>query len=519
MISDKSCCIQVLGGLMKNPLLLGQVDKYSFNITDFSGRLEKYIFMAIGNLFENGARTIEPIDVINTLETDASAYATFTSQNGVEYLQDAIEFSNLENFDYYYLKLKKLNLLKDLNKQGINTDEFYCEDLTNPKATEINRRFEELTNQDIIEAIKKKLLRLESAYAKSEEIVTENAADDIDDFIAEIGTTVKIGLPIQGEIYNQIIDGAQLGTLTIRSGCSGLGKTRQAVGDACLLAYPIRYNSQTEQWEYHGSCEKVLFIITEQQMSQIRNMILAYLTDLNESKFKYGTLTEREKKLVAQAGEIMKMYKDNFIIQRMPNPTIGLVKTMIREQCLINDIHYVFYDYIFIGPALLGEFRGFNLRNDELLLMFSTALKDLAVELNVCIMTSTQVSAAAEDSKHIRNESSLAGGRATINKADNGAIMARPSKDELDTLKAICEQYGTPNMVTDIFKVRSGEYTQVRIWSKVNLGTMKKQDLFITDERMDVIENFYCRPRFEVVNFEDEEILKIMGKVNELNGL
>ena len=102
-------------------------------------------------------------------------------------------------------------------------------------------------------------------------------------------------------------------------------------------------------------------------MSQIRNMILAYLTDLNESKFKYGTLTEREKKLVAQACEIMKMYKDNFIIQRMPNPTIGLVKTMIREQCLINDIHYVFYDYIFIGPALLGEFRGFNLRNDKLL--------------------------------------------------------------------------------------------------------------------------------------------------------
>ena len=64
-----------------------------------------------------------------------------------------------------------------------------------------------------------KLLRLESTYAKSEEVATENAADDIDEFIEEIGTTVKIGLPIQGEIYNQIIDGAQLGSLTIRSGC------------------------------------------------------------------------------------------------------------------------------------------------------------------------------------------------------------------------------------------------------------------------------------------------------------
>lgn len=877
MISDKSCTMQILGGLMKNPLLLGQVDKYLFTIDDFSGRLEKYIFMAIGNLFENGARTITPLDVANTLETDAAAHSILIGQNGIEYLQDALEFSNLENFDYYYTRLKKLNLLRDLNKQGIDTSEFYCEDLTDPSATAINRKFEELSVQDIVERLKKKLLKLESQYAKSEEVSTENAADGIDDFIDELGTTVKVGLPIQGDIYNQIIDGAQPGALTIRSGSSGLGKalpnstliptpqgmrrvdeiqpgdylfdafgkptkvlnvypqgekevwqvtfkdgrtakccedhlwsyctssqkpnakrnrrfytstlgelrkkelqsknqdfrilvpmayaaeypektfliepylmglflgdgsfrqhesnksfqfssqddelpniigritgwqvkrsslknytwyfadphhrsdqkkqniwvedvvaqypsllntssltkfiprdylygsiqqrwgllnglldtdgavdgkgrvsyftispqlrdgivelcqslglkasvaldahkdtnvcyiihitgrpedkkkmfrlsrkhaliekwynngarkeandfnpivaitdlgycedmtcfyveneehlfltesyspthnTRQAVGDACLLAYPIRYNSMTAQWEHIGNSEKVLFVITEQQMSQIRNMILAYLTDLNESKFKYGNLTEDERKLVAQAAEIMKTYKDNFIIQRIPNPTISLIKTMVREQCLMNDVHYIFYDYIFIGPALLNEFRGFNLRNDELLLLMATALKDLAVELDVSVFTSTQVNASADDNKNIRNEASLAGGRATINKADNGAIMARPSKDELEMLRPICEHYGTPNLVTDIFKVRSGEFSQVRIWSSVNLGTMKKQDLFLTDAQMNIVENFYNNTRYEVFNFEAEDEAAILKKVDELN--
>ena len=40
---------------------------------------------------------------------------------------------------------------------------------------------------------------------------------------------------------------------------------------------------------------------------------------------------------------------------------------LVRENCLTHQISHVFYDYIFIGPALLGEFRGFNLRNDKLL--------------------------------------------------------------------------------------------------------------------------------------------------------
>ena len=62
----------------------------------------------------------------------------------------------------------------------------------------------------------------------------------------------------------------------------------------------------------------------------------------------------------------------------------------------------------------------------------TTALKDLAVELNVGIFTSTQVNASADNNREIRNEASLAGGRATINKADNGIIMARPTNEELD---------------------------------------------------------------------------------------
>ena len=148
--------------------------------------------------------------------------------------------------------------------------------------------------------------------------------------------------------------------------------------------------------------------------------------------------------------------------------------------------------------------------------MFATALKDLARELQVSIFTSTQVNASADDNKNIRNESSLAGGRSTINKADNGAIMARPTKEEIEILEPLIKVYGEPNMVTDIFKVRSGEWTQVRIWSVINLGRMRKKDLFITDANLEPIINFTFRD-LDVKNWDDETVANIARKIKELN--
>lgn len=518
-MTNKGTIQQILGSLMKRPQFLSEVDKYSLSISDFSTKFEKYVFNAINGLWHNGAQKITALDIESYLEANDAAKKLFEQQNGLEYLQDIEEFSNIENFPYYYTKLKKLNLLRDLKKQNFPVSEFYQEDLTAADAMEINQRFEELTVSDIITAVKKRLLVLESNYAGTEEVQEWNIGDDIDDIVESFGVEGSVGLPIQGSIFNKIIDGAQRSCLTIRSGASGTGKTRNAVADACLLAFPLRFNSTTASWEQKGSNQKVLFIITEQTDIQIKKMILAYLTDINESKFKYGRFTDEERKRISQGKQIMKEFAGNFILVRIPNPTIDLVKTKVREKVLLHDIGYVFYDYIFIGPALLNEFRGFGVRNDEVLLMMATALKDLAVELDVCVFTSTQVNANVDNNTNIRNESSLAGGRSTINKADNGAIMARPTKEELEILEPIITTYGRPNLVTDIFKVRSGEWTQVRIWSIVDLGTMRRDDLFLTDSRLVVINDFYTGDEYNISDFENEELIEIKRKVDWLNGL
>lgn len=514
---DKKCIQQILGCLLKHPQYLSEIDKYNLTLADFPSRFERYIFGAIQGLYYNGAQKISAFDVENYLSSNDVSLKLFNDENGVEYLQDVEEYSNEENFPYYYKKLKKLNLLNDFKKQGFDISDFYIEDLLDPRSLEVNQVFEELEIQDIVLSMKKKLLKLETDYVKTDEVQSWRAADEIDEVVEGFGNPDEVGLPIQGHILNKVINGAERGALTIRSAPSGVGKTRHAVGDACLLAYPIRYNSNKCEWEQVGKSEKVLFIITEQHKSQILKMIIAYLTDINESKFKFGYFTDEERIRIEQAKKIMRQFADNFFIIRIPNPTIDLVKTMVRESCITNDIGYVFYDYIFIGPALLNEFRGFNIRNDEALLMFATALKDLAVELNVSVFTATQVNAKADENKDIRNESSLAGGRSTINKADNGAIMARPTTEELEVVQKL--HVIQPNIVTDIFKVRSGEWNQVRIWSHMDLGTMRKQDLFVTDSRLEPIQDFFDGYEVEAnsANWEDELVSNINKTIQQFN--
>ena len=97
------------------------------------------------------------------------------------------------------------------------------------------------------------------------------------------------------------------------------------------------------------------------------------------------------------------------------------------------------------------------------------------------------------------------------------SFFVRPTKEEIEILEPLITVYGEPYMVTDIFKVRGGEYSQLRIWSIVDLGRMKKQDLFITNSRFDVVEGFFERDEYQIQNWDDIQEQKFIERINELN--
>lgn len=514
-MAEKSTEQQIIGTLMHTPHLLLQTDKYQITQDGFTNRLYKYMFWAIQNLAPTAKSSLTSHEVWEFLKASPTASAIFESKNGKQVLIDC-EAVPVGSFNTLYERFQKENLVRDLAKFGYDTSRIY---VPNP-ITEEDRKLDEQytidTAQTIIERIDRELLQVKSNYMLRDTSEVQTLSAGIEDLLDELKEEPEFGLSLQGNLFNYIVSGAIPGRFYLRSGSSGLGKTRSIMSDACFLAFPMRYDWSIRQWVRTGESQRVMVIITEQSFDEVKKMAIAYLTGINESTIKKNLCTPEQEIVLRQAIKVFKEYEENFYIVRVPSPTIELIKQLVREQVALHDIRYVFYDYIFISPSLLSEFRGMPLRNDEILLMFSDALKQLAVELDIFVMSSTQVNAKADASGDIRNEASLAGSRAVINKADMGCIMARPTNEELKTLADVISQFDQePNVVTDIYKLRGGENTQTRIWSYMDLGTLRRYDLFVTNSRLEAIELDYELPQIEG-DIEEEARAKRLLK--ELGG-
>ena len=499
MLSDKNAVLQVIGSLMKKPSLLSEKDKYNLQPNDFESRFERYIFIAILNSYTNGAQTLSEIDIDNYLMEHKDQYLLFQQNNGISYLQDALDMSTPENFEYYYNRIKKFNCLKDLKKSGFDISEFYEENELNPKQFEINQRFETLKPKDIFDGLKRRIYKVEGEYVEGDASITTDVSVGIDELLEKLKNSPDAGARFQGKYFNTVTRGARKGKYYLVSFPSGGGKTRLLLGEACYLAFPMRYSWETMEWKITGNAEKTLFIATEQTKEEIQTMIVAYLTGINEDVILYGHFTKEQQTIIDQAKEVIKKYKNNLMIVQIPMPSVEIVKSVVRQNCIVNDIKNVFFDYIFSNPALLNEFRDLKIREDVALLMLSTALKDLAVEQDVFMMSATQLNSSQDtNEKGIKNQNSIRGSKSIVDKADIAMIGGLVPDDQRDQIAPYVAKYGMPTQVYDVYKVRRGKWTNLKIWSNVDLGTCRRSDVFVTDSSIKEIEV----PIMEV-NFDD----------------
>ena len=482
---DRHTIIQVLGGLMNHPDLLNETDKYNLAPEDFPNSLDKYGFSAIYNLYADGANKIHAVDVISLLQENLVAKNLIEKENGVTFFQDCEVNSDEGNFNFYYNRLKKLNLLREIQLTGRDTNDIFCENPLDDNYVEINEKFQKMSVNDIVNILKSEVANFENKYSYNNLVEESYAADDILELIDEWRKTPEIGYQLQGDIFNTVCRGGRRGKLYLRSASSSGGKSRQMVGDACNIAYPIRYDRNKGEWVSTGSCEKVLYIMTEQDPEEIKTMILAYLTGYNEEIFLYGTYGEEEMPRIKIAADIMEKFKDNMLFARIPDPCSSVVKNLFRKYSIQFGVNIFFYDYIFSSPAMLSEYRDLGLQEHVCLRMFTTTLKNLAIELDAFIMTSTQTNSEDDPKGGFRDFRNLEGSKAIRNLVDLGCIFARVTPDELQLISKFVDNFGLkPNIVTDVYKNRRGRWTNIRIWSYYDYGTCRKQDLFVTSATM-----------------------------------
>ena len=500
-LTDKVLNRQILGCLMKNPLLL--VDN-EIVCEDFgTNRIARVIFISIQNLYKTGTRTITPLEVDQDVQWYEGSYVIYKQERGLEVVKESYEIAKEENFKTYFTKFKKLTLLRELKKKGYDISPYYKEDYESVREeNETVERFDKASVEDILDYVEGKFNKIKRDFLNGKKEDSQ-AAKGIDKLIDSLLEQPEVGVELCGNMFNTAMSGARLGKYYLRSSSSGSGKSRTLVFDACKICFPSYWSHEKQAFVRECVEEgkareprKTLIITTELAKDEVKTMILAYLSGVNESHILKGNYWEGELERVRFAAKIMNKYKDYLFIDEISDPNLMNVSSSIKKYATLEKVKFVFYDYLFTSPSLLDQFSDSKIREDVALTMLSTQLKDLAKDYNLFISSATQVNAEAMNGDGFKNETCIRGSKGIVDKCDTGCIVVKVEEKEKNFLNLNLKEAGRPPLPYepthrfDIYKNRRGQYKNISIWSYINLGTGERHDLYITTMSGKIIKEF-----------------------------
>ena len=267
--------------------------------------------------------------------------------------------------------------------------------------------------------------------------------------------------------------------------------TRMAIGDACKIAVPYFYDVVSKQYVYTGNCEPTTIFSTEMTVDEIQTLLMAAVSKVNEEHILYGTYEQGELERVQQA--ISYIESSPLYIVHIPDFSIEDIKNQIKKYNREFSVRYFFFDYIHTSLRLMAEVNsksGMGLKEHQLLLVFATELKTIAQQLDVFIYTASQLNGEAQNAQY-KDQNLLAGSKALANKLDMGVISMAPTKVEKKKIESVLHKMvnmPVPNMCHWVYKVRRGRLTRIIIWTKIDLGTMTEQCLFVTNYDFELID-------------------------------
>lgn len=491
-LTDKRAILNTIGCLMLDPTLIDDIDR-PLDRTDFDTEaLYELLYVAIFNSYMQGVKDINEFTIDSYLSSYKEQYEIFQANDGLRYLADAREMSSLDNYDYYYHRLRKYSLLRYYEKKGYNTKSIFDPTVGVEELTKEMEKFDNYTEQDIVGLVETDLVISPTIKYCTNMLTTEiQAADDAMDLVESFMKIPDVGVPLNNDGLNTVARGARKGCLYMRSLPQGQGKSRCAAGDACKIAVPYVYNKDKKDFVYTGMSEPTLYITTEMTVDEIQTILIATVSKVNEEHILYGEYKDDEFERVKRAVEYIQ--SSPLYIVHIPDFSIEDIKNIIKKYNREFKVEYFFFDYISTSLRLMSEVNGksrMGLKEHQLLLIFSTELKTIAQQLGVFIFTASQLNGEAQNAT-VKDQNLLSGAKALANKLDVGIISMRPTQREQDKLDAIIQNHfglRMPDMGHWVYKVRRGRLTHIIIWSKVDLGTMTEKALFVTDFDFNLID-------------------------------
>ena len=175
------------------------------------------------------------------------------------------------------------------------------------------------------------------------------------------------------------------------------------------------------------------------------------------------------------------------------------VENTIKKNIREHDVKYVAHDYIHTSLKILEEISrrsgGVKLREDNILFMLSTKLKDICNQYGIFMISATQLSG---DYTHAEtpDQNLLRGAKSIADKVDVGSILLSVTNEDLISIDNILKTnvFDVPTIKLSVYKNRRGRYKGVYLWCKADLGCCRINPMFCTTYN------------YEMVNVDDVRI-------------
>ena len=482
-----STIVQVIGCLYNNPKLFEREDKYTFNEEDFYDDFHKVVFGCIYNLWQLGAKEINLPVIEDYLTQRPKAQATFKAHNGQQFLLKIAEMTNAETFDYYYNRMKKMTLLRAYEKLGMDLKDIYDPDeiLNAKKKQQQEDWLDAASLTDIFNKINQSIDEIKDKYVSDMDDRGFALGDGIDELIDSYAETPAIGYPLYDMYYTTITRGARLGKFFLRSAATNVGKTRAMIADACYIGCSQMYSEKENKWISTGAAQSVLFIATEQDLDEIQTSAIAFLSGVEEDHILMHEYYTGEWERIVKAKMILKQ-QCKIKFECMPDFSLEMIEAKVKKYIREDQIQYCFFDYIHSSAKILTEVGGKsgvkNLREDNVLFLMASKLKELAIQYSIFVMSSTQLNSDYQTSE-TPDQNLLRGAKAIADRIDNGSIMLEVRKEDIEQIKPFCikNNLPIPNVKMSIYKNRGNKLKGIYLWMVTNTGTCKFDTIFVTN--------------------------------------
>ena len=397
-------------------------------------------------------------------------------------------------FQYYYDRMKKMTLLRMYNEKcGMDLSWLYDVDniLDTKKKQYQEDRLDNMTLVEIADMIDKKISDIKLTYVDNCEYEAVQAGSGVELLLETLKQAPELGYPLYGKYMNTILRGARLKKFYLRSAATGVGKSRSMIGDACYIGCGSMYDTEKKEWINIGEPQATLYIATEQDLSEVQTMMIAFLSGVDEEHLLTGMYEEGEWERAMHAVDLLKQGKVYF--EALPDFSLQDIENVIKKNIRDNDIKYVFHDYIHTSMKILEEITrrsgGVKLREDNILFMISVRLKDICNQYGVFIMSATQLNGDYREAE-VYDQNLLRGAKAIADKIDAGMIMLEITDKDREALQPVIKRLGCamPNVKMSIYKNRRGRWKGVLVWMDAKRGVCRFDPLFVTKYDYELIE-------------------------------